>query len=186
MGAPRRDSSRPAARTAPSRASRRPGRWRPMDRAALERDRQLRPGRQQDHVRLALARLPERVGAAEHALGGVRPRCGRRSAASDASARGQPARPLARARSATPSTVSFASPGRTYQRFGIARSAMWCSTGWCVGPSSPTPTESCVHTQTTGRCISGGQPDGGAHVVGEDEERRAERLAPFRGRARSR
>ena len=50
--------------------------------------------------------------------------------------------------------VSFASAGRTYQRFGIARSAMWCSTGWCVGPSSSSPTESCVHTQTAGRPIS--------------------------------
>ena len=29
-----------------------------------------------------------------------------------------------------------------------------CSTGWWVGPSSPRPTESCVHTQTTGRPIS--------------------------------
>ena len=44
--------------------------------------------------------------------------------------------------------VSFASPGRTYQRFGIDRSVMWCSTGWWVGPSSPRPTESCVQTQS--------------------------------------
>ena len=50
--------------------------------------------------------------------------------------------------------VSFASAGRTNQRFGIARSAAYVSTGWCVGPSSPSPTESCVHAQTTGRPIS--------------------------------
>jgi hypothetical protein len=29
-------------------------------------------------------------------------------------------------------------------RPGIARSDASCSTGWCVGPSSPTPIESCV------------------------------------------
>ena len=52
------------------------------------------------------------------------------------------------------SAVSFASAGRMNQRNGIARSAAYVSTGWCVGPSSPSPTESCVHTQSTGSCIS--------------------------------
>jgi len=42
--------------------------------------------------------------------------------------------------------VSFASAGRTTSRPGIARSAARCSIGWCVGPSSPSPIESCVHT----------------------------------------
>ena len=50
--------------------------------------------------------------------------------------------------------VSFASAGRTNQRNGMARSAAYVSTGWCVGPSSPRPTESCVQTQTTGSRIS--------------------------------
>ncbi len=50
--------------------------------------------------------------------------------------------------------VSFASPGRMNQRLGIARSAAYVSTGWCVGPSSPRPTESCVHAQTTGSFMS--------------------------------
>ena len=31
----------------------------------------------------------------------------------------------------------------------MSRSAAACSTGWCVGPSSPTPMESCVSTYTT-------------------------------------
>ncbi len=50
--------------------------------------------------------------------------------------------------------VSLASAGRRYQRFGIVRNAMWCSTGWCVGPSSPSPTESCDHTHSVSSPIS--------------------------------
>ncbi len=46
-------------------------------------------------------------------------------------------------------TVSLASAGRITCSPGIARSVARCSTGWCVGPSSPTPTESCDHTNTT-------------------------------------
>ena len=34
-------------------------------------------------------------------------------------------------------------------RPGIARSVARCSTGWWVGPSSPTPTESWLNTKTT-------------------------------------
>jgi transketolase len=41
------------------------------------------------------------------------------------------------------------------------RSDHRCSTGWCVGPSSPSPIESCVHTHRTGSPISA---DGGARV----------------------
>ncbi len=47
------------------------------------------------------------------------------------------------------STVSLASAGRMTSRFGMARSAAICSIGWWVGPSSPTPTESCVHEKMT-------------------------------------
>jgi hypothetical protein len=36
----------------------------------------------------------------------------------------------------------------------MARSADSCSIGWWVGPSSPRPIESCVHTYTTGSFIS--------------------------------
>ena len=42
--------------------------------------------------------------------------------------------------------VSLASPGRTIERPGMARSAAMCSIGWWVGPSSPSPIESCVQT----------------------------------------
>ena len=42
------------------------------------------------------------------------------------------------------STTSLASPGRSVMSPGIARSEASCSIGWCVGPSSPTPMESCV------------------------------------------
>ena len=40
---------------------------------------------------------------------------------------------------------SLASAGRMTRSPGMARSDASCSTGWCVGPSSPRPTESCVH-----------------------------------------
>ena len=52
------------------------------------------------------------------------------------------------------STVSFASAGRTTLSRGMARSAASCSIGWWVGPSSPRPIESCVHTHITGSFIS--------------------------------
>jgi hypothetical protein len=42
------------------------------------------------------------------------------------------------------SATSFASPGRMVISPGMARSDARCSIGWCVGPSSPTPIESCV------------------------------------------
>ncbi len=45
--------------------------------------------------------------------------------------------------------VSLASAGRKTRRPGMARSDATCSTGWWVGPSSPTPTESWVHAKTT-------------------------------------
>ena len=51
-------------------------------------------------------------------------------------------------------TVSFASAGRTMSRCGMFRSDHRCSTGWCVGPSSPRPIESCVQTNVEGISIS--------------------------------
>ena len=71
--------------------------------------------------------------------------------------------------------VSLASAGRITCRPGIARSAARCSIGWWVGPSSPTPTESWVNTKQTLAFDSDGQPDRRLHVVGEDEERAADR-----------
>ncbi len=50
--------------------------------------------------------------------------------------------------------VSLASAGRITHSSGIARSEAKCSIGWCVGPSSPSATESCVQTHRTGRPIS--------------------------------
>ena len=82
--------------------------------------------------------------------------------------------------------VSFASPGRTYQRFGIARSAMWCSTGWCVGPSSPSADRVVRPDPERLQVPERREPDGRPHVVGEDQERRAVRLQHPRRRARSR
>jgi len=52
------------------------------------------------------------------------------------------------------SDASTASQGRNTRRFGIARSEATCSTGWWVGPSSPTPIESWVRTWITLRPIS--------------------------------
>src|SRR5699024_9279446 len=49
--------------------------------------------------------------------------------------------------------VSFPSAGRITERLGIALSDGSCSTGSCVGPSSPTAIESCVNTYVTGAFI---------------------------------
>jgi nucleoside-diphosphate-sugar epimerase len=46
----------------------------------------------------------------------------------------------------TAAAVSTASAGRMTSVFGRARKCARCSTGWCVGPSSPIPMESCVST----------------------------------------
>ena len=45
-----------------------------------------------------------------------------------------------------PAAVSLAAAGRTTSRPGMFRSDHRCSIGWCVGPSSPRPIESCVQT----------------------------------------
>ena len=58
-------------------------------------------------------------------------------------------------------------------RWGIARNVASCSIGWCVGPSSPTPTESWVHTKTTLAWLSDAEAHARPHVVEEDEERAA-------------
>ena len=50
--------------------------------------------------------------------------------------------------------VSRPSAGRMTMRFGIVRIAARCSTGSCVGPSSPTKMLSCVNTHTHGRPMS--------------------------------
>jgi hypothetical protein len=52
------------------------------------------------------------------------------------------------------STTSFASAGRSVIRPGMARKDARCSTGWRVGPSSPTPMESWVKVWITGISIS--------------------------------
>ena len=46
--------------------------------------------------------------------------------------------------------TSFASAGRSVSTFGVARRLISASTGWCVGPSSPSPMESCVITKMCG------------------------------------
>ena len=71
------------------------------------------------------------------------------------------------------SAVSTASAGRNTRRLGMARSAERCSTGWCVGPSSPRPIESCVITWTTRMPISAASRIAGRRIVGEGEERAA-------------
>mgnify|MGYP003461201927 CR=1 FL=1 len=47
-------------------------------------------------------------------------------------------------RSVHASTVSTVSHGRQTGMLGMSRRLATCSTGWCVGPSSPRPIESCV------------------------------------------
>ena len=53
-----------------------------------------------------------------------------------------------------PAIVSLASAGLNTIRLGIALSMERCSTGWWVGPSSPTPMLSWVNTYVTGSSIS--------------------------------
>ena len=49
--------------------------------------------------------------------------------------------------------TSGASQGRNTYMPGMLRSAASCSTGWCVGPSSPTPMESWDRIYVTGNFI---------------------------------
>ncbi len=110
-----------------------------------QRDLDLRARwRRSTTLRLA-ARRRQLIGAAR-AAGSPRPIACAPPAGSGGSA---PARvgPLAcSSASCQHSAVSTASAGRNTCRFGMARSAARCSTGWCVGPSSPRPMESCVIT----------------------------------------
>ena len=73
--------------------------------------------------------------------------------------------------------TSLASAGRMTRSPGIARSDASCSIGWWVGPSSPTPTESCVQTKQTLVCMIDSEPHRGPHVVAEHEERADDRAA---------
>ena len=84
--------------------------------------------------------------------------------------------------------VSLASAGRTYQRFGIARSAMWCSTGWCVGPSSPTAIESCVQTHAVSQAHRAprGERPGACSPRRSGTWSRRGGASPARARSRSR
>ena len=52
------------------------------------------------------------------------------------------------------SAVSTVSAGRKTHVLGVAREMARCSTGWWVGPSSPSPIESWVITNTVGIFIS--------------------------------
>ena len=70
--------------------------------------------------------------------------------------------------------VSLASAGRITRSPGIARTAASCSMGWCVGPSSPRPTESCVQTKTTLAWLTAASRTAAPHVVAEHEERAAD------------
>ena len=49
----------------------------------------------------------------------------------------------------TACAVSLASAGRITRMLGMARIAASCSTGWCVGPSWPSPIESWVQEKMT-------------------------------------
>ena len=79
---------------------------------------------------------------------------GRASAAPGGRGPAPPARAAAASTQRQVSATSFASAGRNTSRPGIARSDASCSTGWCVGPSSPTPIESWVKMWMTGISIS--------------------------------
>ena len=136
--APRRRARRRRARAgacAPRPRSRPPSRWR-----TARRRRPLSAGRDLVGAGGAAVRLVVARAAAAAGSGASAPA---RSGASRCSSA-----------SCQHSTVSTASHGRNTSRFGIARSAARCSTGWWVGPSSPSPIESCVITWMTRSPIS--------------------------------
>ena len=70
--------------------------------------------------------------------------------------------------------VSVASAGRITTMLGVARRVASCSTGWWVGPSSPTQTLSCVKIQSVCRWASAAMRSGGVGV--RDQKRLARDL----------
>ena len=135
-----------------------------------DRDPQLAAGADDGRALLgAVRRRPQHVRAARHALGArARPA----PAGPGATAPSAPGPRCPRGSSATRTAVSLASPGRSTTSPGIARSAARCSTGWWVGPSSPSADRVVRvdprHVEPAQRA----QPDRAAHVVGELHERR--------------
>ena len=93
-----------------------------------------------------------------------------RTAGSGARAAARSGRPCARAPAPQATADSTVSQGRQTSRFGIRRSAAACSTGWCVGPSSPRPMESWVKTKIDADLHQRRHAQRVARVVGEDEE----------------
>ena len=89
------------------------------------------------------ARRPRRRGRRRRRCRRRRSRC-RGSAGPGARAPARPGPRGPRGSRATPRRSRWRRPGGCTARPGIARSAARCSTGWWVGPSSPSATESCV------------------------------------------
>ena len=112
----------------------------------VDAESDLAAGADQDHRRLAVLGVGENIGATGQTCGRRVARCGRRSAAPGGSAPDRPAGAGAPMMTRHASTTSLASAGRSVMSPGMLRNATSCSTGWCVGPSSPTPIESCVKT----------------------------------------
>jgi hypothetical protein len=162
---------RPGPRTGPTRASRRPGR-RPRRRPAPRPRRRRRPPRcrcrpARGRGRPVGSRPRRRPGDPGPAVPSSTGRSWRLriSAVGPSCVEGDPpGRPA----------VSLASAGRMTDRPGMARSDASCSTGWWVGPSSPTPTESWVQDEDDlGPTARPGGPR--THVVAEHEEGAADR-----------
>ena len=80
-----------------------------------------------------------------------------------------------RSRRSTRSSVSLASEGRTTCRRGIARSAIRCSTGWWVGSVLADADRVVGEDEQCAGVAERREADRRAHVVAEDEERRADR-----------
>ena len=125
-------------------------------------------------ARVAAVGVAQHVGAALDRVVGHAARVPHRQALARQREHGR-ARRSGAARSRQASAVSLEPAGRTTSRFGVARSVASCSIGWCVGPSSPRPIESCVKTKIDGRCISAASRIDALHVVAEDQERRRRR-----------
>ena len=153
-----------APRTDPSSASRRsaPRRLRRSSRSAAAT---TRPTSEPVAIRISdgapFGRVAQHVGAAAHAFGAREAAAVERRQVLAASA---PAAPAGRAFRSPPSTrprSRWRRPGAAASGRGIARRLASCSTGWCVGPSSPSARLSWVKTWTTCSPISAARRIGG-------------------------
>ena len=147
--------------------------WMPCGRQLIARghgDRHFRAGADQDHVGLAAFGIGQHVGAALQPVTRRAPGAGQRRQV--LAAEQQANRPIAMGQGVAPGRgrlVGIAGPDDDQVRDGPQRRP-GARPARCVGPSSPTPTLSCVQTKIVGQLHERGQACGRPHVIGENRE----------------